>query len=328
MTRAILIQGREGDQRALTQIIKEFDPLIYHITFNRPVRGGYFDDYVQAGRIGLLEAVQKVSDNSEYKFSTFAGKYIRHEMALLTCQISGLRWKEYQVISKYYRHMRKMQQELMIDVDMVDVLEDMRLFPFEIDIIKSHVRGEQISVDVSELVERKIDKEISEQALDVLHDGRGKMLTDMMGRLTERQADITRKHFYQELSSRQISEMLDVSQGYVLKELHKIRGKLLKDFPNQLFEIAYSSDRFFDPSYQFHREQWKSIDGTKYSVSNYGRVLTYHQAHKKFMIRKPSIESRQYRYHLVIGNAMMKAKPFQLIRKYFDLDELPTFYEA
>jgi len=327
MTRATLIQAREGNQVAINQVINEYDPLIYHITHNRPVRVGYFDDYIQAGRIGLLEAIKKVSNNSEFKFSTFAGRYIRHEMAILTCQIRGLKWKEYQVISRYYKHLQKMQQELMIEVDMIDVISDMRLFPFEIDIIKSHVRSEQVSVDVSELVARKISSEIEDQELDVLHDGREKMLSDMLDRLTERQADIARKHYYQDLTSRQIAEMLLVGQGYILKELHKIRGKLLNDWPNQLFETAYSSDHFFDPAYKFHREQWKSIDGNKYSVSNYGRVLTYHKGYKRFMIRKPAIESRRYRYHLVLGNTFMKATPSQLIRKYFDLDELPTFYE-
>jgi len=327
MTRATLIQAREGDQRALNQVIKEFDPLIYHITHQRTVRSGYFDDYMQAGRIGLLEAVSKISDKSNYKFSSFAGKFIRHEMLLLSCQIRGQSPKEYQVLNKYYRHMRNMEKELQMEVDMIDVMDDMDLYPFERDIIKSYVRAQEVSVDISDLVERKIEKEINDNELNILQDGKKKMLNEMIARLTDRQTDIVKKHYYQDMSSKRIADELGTSQGYILKEIHKIRAKLLKDWPNQLFETAFNSDLFFDPTHVFHREEWKSLDESKYSVSNYGRVLTYHKNYKKFMIRKPSIESRKYRYQLVFGNAMMKATPAQLIVKYFELDELPTFYE-
>jgi len=326
MTRATLIQAREGNDRAMNTVLNEFDPFIYYIAMQR-VTTGYFDDYMQAGRIGLVEAVNKISDNSKYQFSTFAGRYIRNEMALLSCQIRGQKLHEYRIIQRYYRKKREMEQEHMMEMDMVDVLEEMHLFPFQAEIILAHTNAQYVSADVDDLVTRKIEHEINEQNLDVLRDGRKQMLNQMIDLLTDRQADIVKKHFYQGMTSSEISIELGVSQGYILKELHKIRKKLLADWPNQLFSIAINDQEFYNPNYQFHNEKWKPILDGKYSISNYGRILTFHKTYKKFMIRKPSYESRRYRYHLVVGNAMMKATPRKLITNHFDIHELPTFYE-
>lgn len=325
MTRATLIHAREGDARAMNQVLKEFDPFIYYIATQR-VTSGYFDDYMQVGRIGLIEAIEKISINTKYQFSTFAGRYIRNEMALLSCQIRGQKIHEYRVIQRFFRKKREMEQRLMMVVDMIDVLEEMNLFPFQVEIINAHVQKEFVSTDVDDLVTRKIEKEIDEKDLDVLQDGREKMLKDMIDNLTDRQADIVKKHFFQEMTSAQIAESLNVSQGYILKELHKIRKKLLADWPNQLFTIALSHKGFYDPDFQFHQEKWKPV-GEKYFISNYGRLQTFHKAYKKFIIRKPTFESRKYRYQLVLGNAIMKASPNKLIANHFEIHELPTFYE-
>ena len=327
MTRATLIQAREGDQVAMNQVIKDYDPLIIYMTYQRDVATGYFEDYLQVGRLGLVEAIQKVSDNSDYQFSTFASRYIRNEMALLSCQIRGQKLHEYRVLQRYYFKKREMEQRFKMEIDMMDVIDEMKLYPFQKDIIKSHAQKHILSIDVDELVTRKLENEIEENDLERLHDGRTKMLNDMLERLTERQMEIVEMHYYHGMTSSEIALELSVHQGYILKELSNCRGKLLKDWPNQLFMVALESEKFYNPDHTFHMEKWRPVAGGKYSISNYGRILTYHKGYKRFLIRKPSFESRKYRYHLVFGNTMMKATPAQLIAKHFDLHELPTFYE-
>ena len=327
MTRATLIQAREGDRVAMNQVIKDYDPFIIYIANQRVVSGGYFDDYIQAGRMGLLTAIKKVSDNSKYLFSTFASRYIRHEMALLTCKIRGLKLHEYMLLTKYYKKSREIQQKDMCEVDMMDVLDVLKLHPFQVDIIKSHVHNQMVSMDIDELVSRKIDREIEENDLERLEDGRKRMLSEMIARLTERQADIIRMTYTDGLTTFQVADELKVSRGYVGKELFKVRRKLLDDWPNQLFLIAFDSAHFYDPTHIFHMEKWKPMQDIKYLVSNYGRVLTYHRSYNKFLIRKPSLESGRYRYHLVDGDKMLQISAHKLIPLYFETNELPTFYE-
>lgn len=327
MTRATLIQAREGDRFAMNRVIKDYDPLIIHMANQRVVSAGYFDDYLQAGRIGLLQAIQKVSDNSEYLFSTFASHYIRHEMALLSAKIRGLTWKEYLTLQKFYKKRREVEQKAMCEVDMLDVLDELKLHPFQVDIIKTHVHKQMVSMDIDDLVSRKVEKEIEENDLERIEDGRKRMLSEMIGRLTERQAEIIKMYYFRGLNTFQIADELKVSRGYIGKELFKIRQKLLTDWPNQLFLIAFNSAHFYDPHHMFHMEKWKPMEGIKYSVSNYGRVLTYHRSYNKFMIRKPSFYSDQYIYQLMDGDKMLKIPARKIIPLYFETTELPTFYE-
>lgn len=327
MTRATLIQAREGDRVAMNRVINDYDPLIIHMTNQRVVSAGYFDDYMQAGRIGLLQAIQKVSDNSDYLFSTFASRFIRHEMALLTCKIRGLKLHEYMLLTKFYKKRSEIEQKAMCDVDMMDILDVLKLHPFQVDIIKTHVHQQLVSMDVSELVSRKVENEIEENDLDRLEDGRKRMLSEMIARLTDRQADIIKMYYFRGMTTFAIADELAVSRGYIGKELFKIRKKLLIDWPNQLFMIAFDSAHFYSPHHIFHMEKWKPVVGLKYSVSNYGRVMTYHHAYNKFMIRKPSIEAGRYRYHLVDENRMLKIYAHKIIPMHFETNELPTFYE-
>ncbi|MFH0757321.1 MAG: sigma-70 family RNA polymerase sigma factor, partial [Bacteroidota bacterium] len=239
MTRATLIQAREGSQVAMNQVIKEYDPLIIHMAHQRVVSAGYFDDYLQAGRIGLLQAIQKVSDNSEYMFSTYASRFIRHQMALLSCEIRGLKLYEYMVLQKFYKKRREVEQRAMNEVDMLDILDELKLHPFQVEIIKAHVHKQMVSMDIDDLVSRKIEKEIEENDLENLEDGRKRMLSEMIARLTDRQANIVKMYYFRGMTLIAIADELGVSQGYISKEHHKIKGKLLKDWPNQLFLIAF-----------------------------------------------------------------------------------------
>jgi len=327
MTRATLIQAREGDRIAMNRVIKDYDPLIIHMAHQRVVSAGYFDDYIQAGRIGLLQAIKKVSDNSKYMFSTFASRYIRHEMALLTCKIRGMKPYEYMILQRYYKKRREVEQRAMCEVDMLDVLDELKLHPFQIEVIKAHIHKQMVSMDTSELASRKMENEIEENDLERLEDGRKRMLSEMIARLTDRQAEIIKMYYFRGLTTFQIADELKVTRGYVGKELFKVRKKLLVDWPNQLFLVALGSAHFYDPHHIFHMEKWKPIEGIKYSVSNYGRVMTYHRAHNKFMIRKPSFEANKYRYHLSDEEKMIKLPIPRIITMHFETDELPTFYE-
>lgn len=328
MTRATLIQAREGNPVALNQVIKDYDPLIIHMANQRVVSQGYFDDYIQAGRIGLLQAIKKVSDNSDYLFSSYAGRFIRHEMALLTCKIRGLKLHEYMLLTKYWKKSREVEQEAMREVDMKEVLGALELHPFQVDIIKTHITKQLVSMDGEDIQSRKIAHEIEENDLQRLQDGRGWMLSEMIARLTERQADIIRMTYYDNMTAGAIADELGVSRGYIAKELHKVRRKLLNDWPNQLFTIALGSAHFYDPQHIFHMEKWKPIPGIKYSVSNYGRVMTYHRNYNKFLIRKPTMENARYRYSLIDENNKVLRFPIpKIISMHFTQDELPTFYE-
>ena len=79
----VIISAKEGSQSAMRLILMNFEPLIRHVAGNRET-GVYYDDYLQAGRLGLFRAVQKTDPKVKGSFSSYATHHIRNEMALLS----------------------------------------------------------------------------------------------------------------------------------------------------------------------------------------------------------------------------------------------------
>lgn len=326
MTRNTIIQAKKGDGEAINSVISEYEPLIRHIVRTRNY-GVYYDDYVQAGMIGLLNAIEKEPENSDSPFKPFASMYIRKEIWRLTCEIQGMKHYEYALLRKYHKKKQEIENASMYEPDMNEVINQMKLRPSEIDIIKSHATKALISIDEDDAITKKFEKGEEEDTLNKLQDGREYLLKGMIESLTDKQKSILKAYYYEGLSPYKIADSLSISVRGVTNTIKAINKKMFKQWPAQLFAIAFENPNFTDPNYNFHEEKWVEIEDGKYSVSNYGRVRTYHSDSNKLKIVKPYFERTIYRYYFKIGDKTIKKSAPFLIDTYFTIDDLPTFYE-
>lgn len=57
-------------------------------------------------------------------------------MALLSCKIQGLKWNDYLLLAKYYKRRREIEQREQREIDLQEVLDEMKLQPSQVDILK------------------------------------------------------------------------------------------------------------------------------------------------------------------------------------------------
>lgn len=80
MTELELIKSaKEGNQRALARVIKQYEPLIHKTArkYGWMASSHSYDDLMQEGRLGLYKAIQKFQPERGYKFMTLAFPCVR-----------------------------------------------------------------------------------------------------------------------------------------------------------------------------------------------------------------------------------------------------------
>jgi len=75
----LIQKAKAGDQRALTRIIRQYEPLVHKTArkYSWMTAGHSYDDLVQEGRLGIFKAVQKFQPERGYKFMTLAFPCVR-----------------------------------------------------------------------------------------------------------------------------------------------------------------------------------------------------------------------------------------------------------
>jgi len=75
----LIKSAQSGNQRALTQIIRQYEPLIHKAArkYGWMASRHSYEDLVQEGRLGLFKAVQRFEPERGYKFMTLAFPCVR-----------------------------------------------------------------------------------------------------------------------------------------------------------------------------------------------------------------------------------------------------------
>jgi len=321
----ILIAAKSGSQEAMRLILDKFEPLIRFLARQREDRL-YYDDYIQAARIGLLEAVGRADPYIGGSFTSYAAYYMKSEMHRLTCTLRDLSWNDYQLMSRYYKRQREMEQNEQRTVDLLEVIGTMSLMPYQVDIIKTYAHRQLISMDALEDT-RDIDYAVVD-AKEMLKDGRIRFISEMISQLTDIQAYIVKRCYVDGIPQTEIAKEVGWKTT-VASKLGVIKKRFRGKWPAKLFEIAYNSGQFFNVDYTFHMELWKRVKGMQavYMVSNYGRVHYYDRVSNQFVIKPPEKDRNTYRYRLNDSGKYAYFTAPGIIGKYFTMDELPTFYE-
>ena len=77
-----VILAKNGNQQELNNLIENFEPLIKNIVTSKctNIVGMDFDDALQEGRVGFLNAIKNFNENLNISFTTFAKRVVENSI--------------------------------------------------------------------------------------------------------------------------------------------------------------------------------------------------------------------------------------------------------
>lgn len=187
-------------------LIKEHQGLVYHIVNRFHVSAFDRDDLIQAGMMGLLEAVKRYDINRDVAFSTYAIPYI-------IGSVKKEYYKQNSVISsEYYGRLIVNVQK---DVDKCSYLELAKKYKTTVENIIMAVNfSNHIAYLKEEELEMLPDIEKKEQELD----------TSM---LDDEELVIYQMRIIKQMTQKEIADELQINQSTISRKLKNIAKKVL-----------------------------------------------------------------------------------------------------
>ena len=211
------------------QIILEYVPLVKVVAGRLSMYLGYnveYDDLVGYGIFGLIDAIDKYDANKDVKFETYASLRIRGS---ILDHIRKMDWIP--------RTVRQKQKKLDEAVKRIEMAQEMGISEDELIVWQSQLKITNI-VSLNEYVEQgtepvmdarnnshfiQPEEKIQENELK-------KVLKDTLEFLTEKERKVIELYYYEELTLKEISKVLSVSESRIsqlhTKALLKMRKKM------------------------------------------------------------------------------------------------------
>lgn len=183
-------------------LVKEHQGLVYHIVNRFHVSSFDRDDLIQAGMMGLLEAIKKYDINKDTAFSTYAVKYILGSVKKEYAKQNAV------ITNDYYRTLiKKVQEEK--DPDYVKLAKK----------YKTTVDNIIVAVNFQNKISYLQDEEI-----DLIKDESSKL---DISELDDLEYQIYEMRFLYHLSQKEIANKLKMNQSTISRKLKKIAMKVL-----------------------------------------------------------------------------------------------------
>ncbi len=227
------------------QIIIEYAPLVKIVAGRLSMYLGYnveYDDLVGYGIFGLIDAIDKFDINKEVKFETYASLRIRGS---ILDQIRKMDW-----IPRTVRQKQKKIDEVIrkIEIETGRNAQDEEIAR-ELGVSEEELTNWQSQLKVTNLVSLN---EYVDQGLEPVMDARGnshfaqpedaiaeeelkKMLAQSLEVLTEKERKVITLYYYENLTLKEISNILEVSESRVsqlhtkaLTKMKKIMGPYME----------------------------------------------------------------------------------------------------
>lgn len=231
---------KNPSQEIREQIIIEYAPLVKLVAGRLSMYLGYnveYDDLVSYGVFGLIDAIDKFDMKKDVKFETYASLRIR---GAILDQIRKMDW-----IPRTVRQKQKKIDAAIKTVEMrtgksaldEDVAQELGLSEDEYGNWQSQIKVTNV-VSLNEFVEQGSEPAMDargnshfSQPEDVVAEGELKeVLVQTLDTLTEKERKVILLYYYEELTLKEISKVLEVSESRVsqlhTKALIKMKKKM------------------------------------------------------------------------------------------------------
>ena len=211
------------------QIILEYVPLVKVVAGRLSMYLGYnveYDDLVGYGIFGLIDAIDKYDANKDVKFETYASLRIRGS---ILDHIRKMDWIP--------RTVRQKQKKLDEAVKRIEIAQEMGISEDELIVWQSQLKITNI-VSLNEYVEQgtepvmdaRNNSHFIQPEEKIQENGLEKVLKDTLEFLTEKERKVIELYYYEELTLKEISKVLSVSESRIsqlhTKALLKMRKKM------------------------------------------------------------------------------------------------------
>lgn len=223
------------------KIILEYSPLVKVVAGRLSMYLGYnveYEDLVSYGIFGLIDAIDKYDHAKEVKFETYASLRIR---GAILDQIRKMDWIP--------RTIRQKQKKIDGVIRQVEALKGRSATDEEI-AEGLGISGEELTewqsqmkitglVSLNEYLEQgsevpneqgKVSSQFHSPEETALEEELKKVLMDSLESLTEKEKKVILLYYYEDLTLKEISNVLEVSESRIsqlhTKALHKMKGKL------------------------------------------------------------------------------------------------------
>lgn len=256
---AVLAEGREsnqdawsiykmtGSQGARDRLIIKYAPLVKYVA-GRLAMGLpphiEVDDLVSYGVFGLLDAIEKYDPERQIKFQTYAIARIRGAM------LDSLRaydWIPYSVRQKskdLERAYAKVEAKLGRSAADAEIAAELQVSQQQLSKMLQEVRG-TATVSLDELWSTEDESGNGLRPMEVIEDtnaadplshvefeDRRRIMAEAIGKLPEKERTVVSLYYYEGLTSKEISQVLGVSQSRI-SQLHskaiiRLKGRLAR----------------------------------------------------------------------------------------------------
>jgi RNA polymerase sporulation-specific sigma factor len=191
--RDLVVQYEGGNEMAGQQLIEHNLRLVVYVARKFDNTGVDLDDLVSIGTIGLIKAVRSFNSEKKIKLATYASRCIENEILM------------------YLRRIAKLKGEVSFDE------------PLNVDWDGNELLLSDIIGTDSDFVFKDIETGVERE-----------LLYEALGHLSPREKQIMNLRFGlsggEELTQKEVADLLGISQSYISRLEKKIVGRLQKEF--------------------------------------------------------------------------------------------------
>ena len=222
---------KEGDEEAREQYIKGNLRLVLSVIKRFSSSSENADDLFQIGCVGLMKAVDHFDPSRLVKFSTYAvpmiageiKRFLRDdgmikvsrslkEMAVKVCMTREKLEKDYgrePTLEEVSEEIGATREEIVMAMESASEVESLH---------KTIYQGDGNAISLMDGI--KEEKDASEELLDHM------LLNSLLGTLEEKERNLLRLRYFEDLTQVQVAKQLDMTQVQVSRMEKKILGKL------------------------------------------------------------------------------------------------------